>query len=201
MPANLGFTAAMVLVGAVALALTRVELGLRGEFSDTLLPAAIVAVFGLVVFALARSRHARLIADKRVAGLRGNELAFHVLVRIPLGTAVTEEVVFRGVLFAAWRAAGMSSVGAAACTSIAFGLWHIAPTIIGVKMNDADASRQRLVVAILGAVVLTTIVGLGLTWLRLETGGLIAPVALHAGVNSVGAFAAVKASRTRTVPS
>jgi len=49
--------------------------------------------------------------------------------------------------------------------------------------------------AIVGAVLLTTLAGLGLTWLRIESEGLLGPVVLHAGINSVGALAAVLASR------
>jgi len=49
--------------------------------------------------------------------------------------------------------------------------------------------------AIVGAVLLTTLAELGLTWLRIESEGLLGPVVLHAGINSVGALAAVLASR------
>jgi membrane protease YdiL (CAAX protease family) len=185
----------MALTSSATLGLTLGELGLRGDLADVILPAAIIVVFVAGVSILARSRHARLIADRRVTGLSGAALAFHILVRIPLGTGVTEEVVFRGVLFASWRSAGMSTVAAALCAAVAFGLWHISPTIIGVRMNDMEASRRKIRIAIAGAVVLTTMVGLGLTWFRLETGSLVGPMVLHAGINSAGAFAAVKAGR------
>lgn len=46
-----------------------------------------------------------------------------------------------------------------------------------------------------GAVLATTIAGLGLTWLLVWSGGLLAPIVLHAGVNSVGAVAAWAAQR------
>lgn len=194
-PLNLTFTGVITLVTAARLALSRAELGLEGDISDTGVSFAAVAAFGIGAFALARSRHAYRIADRRVAGLRGPELAYHVLARIPLGTALAEEMLFRGVLFAVWRDVGISSLGAALFASLAFGLWHVSPTIIGTRINDPQASGQKLWAAVAGAVLLTMVAGLGLTWLRLRTGGLIAPIVLHGGINSVSALAGVRAGR------
>lgn len=123
------------------------------------------------------------------------ELVWYTLVRIPLGTAVPEELIFRGLLFAVWREAGASTLNAALCSSVAFGLWHIYPTVIGLRINHLATSTGRVRAAVVGAVLLTTLAGLGLTWLRVESAGLLGPVILHAGINSVGALAAVLASR------
>lgn len=192
-PVNLAFAAAIAAICASALGLSRDDLGLRGDWGDAAVGLGLVAIFAIGAFALAGSPHGHRIADRRVVDLRGSALAFYVLVRIPLGTAVAEEVVFRGALFAAWRDTGAPSLVAALCASTAFGLWHVAPTIVGVRMNDASASRRKLVVAVVAGVLLTTIAGVALTWLRLESGGLIAPIVLHGGINSVGALAAVAA--------
>lgn len=192
-PLNLTFAALLTVLAATALDLSRHDLGLRGDLGDASPAVAIVAAFGFGAFALAGSRHARLIADRRVIHLRKRSLAFYVLVRIPLGTAVVEEVLFRGLLFAAWRAAGATTFMAAVFASVAFGLWHITPTIIGMRINHPAVSRHRVQAAVIAAVLLTTVAGLGLTWLRLRTGGLVAPILLHAGVNSVGALAALRA--------
>jgi uncharacterized protein len=194
-PLNLTFTGAIALVAAATLALSRAEVGLEGDIRDAGVAFTAVAVYALGAFALAGSRHAHRIADKRVTGLRGSELAFYVLVRIPLGTAVAEEVIFRGILFAAWRDVGFSSFGAALFSSFAFGLWHVSPTIQGIRINDPNASTHKLWAAVAGAVLLTTAAGLGLTWLRLRTGGLAAPIVVHGGINSVSALAAVRAGR------
>lgn len=196
-PLNLAFTGVITLVAAATLALSRAELGLEGDISDAGVSfvAVAVAAFGVGAFALAGSRHAYRIADKRVAGLRGPKLAYHVLARIPLGTAVAEEVLFRGVLFAVWRDAGISSLGAALFASLAFGLWHVSPTVLGIRINDPQASGHKLWAAVAGAVLLTTVAGLGLTWLRLRTGGLITPIVLHGGINSVSALAGVMVGR------
>jgi membrane protease YdiL (CAAX protease family) len=190
----------LVFVGAVTTFLVILDfssgaLGLHGDWADVGVALAVVAPFAALMFAIARSRHGHRITDERVQGLRGSALAFYVLVRIPIGTAVTEELLFRGVLFAVWREAGASAPTAALCASVAFGLWHIQPTIIGLRMNDPGASRRKVAIAVVGAVLLTTIAGLALTWLRVETAGLVAPMGIHAGINSVSALAAVAAGR------
>jgi membrane protease YdiL (CAAX protease family) len=195
MPLNLTFTGVITLVAAARLELSRGELGLEGDISDAGVSFAAVAAFGIGAFALARSRHAYRIADRRVVDLRGPKLASYVLARIPLGTAVAEEVIFRGVLFAVWREVGISSLAAALFASLAFGLWHVSPTILGIRINDPQATGRKLRAAVAGAVLLTTVAGLGLTWLRLRTGGLLAPIVLHGGINSVSALAGVRAGR------
>jgi membrane protease YdiL (CAAX protease family) len=194
-PANLAFTGAVTLAAASAAELSPAELGLGGDLSSVFVVLSAVALFAVVMLLLARSRSAHRLADRRVARLRAGGLAYHVLVRIPVGTGVAEEVVFRGALFAAWVAAGHSDINAALYSSVAFGLWHVSPTIIGVRMNDPNASVRRVTVAVVGAVVLTTGVGLALTWLRVETGGLLVPIVLHGGINSTAAYAAVLAHR------
>lgn len=142
-PLNLAFAGAVTVTAAATLGLTRDELGLQGKLSDTWVPVILVNIFAVGAFALAGSRHAHRIADKRVRHLRGRALAFYTLVRIPLGTAVAEEVVFRGVLFAAWLDAGFSMVPAALCASIAFGFWHVTPTILGVRISACCLRPQR----------------------------------------------------------
>ena len=194
-PVNIAFAGILTIVAATTMELSTGELGLRGDLGDVVLPLALVAMVGAGAFLIAHSKHGHRIADARVDGLRGRALAFYVLVRIPLGTAVVEETIFRAVLFAAWRDAAASMTEAAVWASAAFGLWHVSPTIIGVQMNDPSASRRKVGAAVVGSVVATTAIGLGLTWLRIESGSLLAPIVLHAGVNSVSALAAVKAGR------
>jgi membrane protease YdiL (CAAX protease family) len=200
-PVNLAFTGAITLVAEAMLKLSRADLALQGDITDSGVSLVLVAGFGVGASVLARSRHAHRIADRRVVGLSGGALAYHVLVRIPLGTAVAEEVLFRGVLFAVWREAGVSTLGAALCASLAFGLWHVTPTILGIRINNPQAGGAKLRAAVLGAVLVTTVAGLGLTWLRVQSRGLVAPIVLHGGINSVSALAAVRAGhRWATCP-
>jgi hypothetical protein len=51
-------------------------------------------------------------------------LAWQVLIRIPVGTALFEETMFRGVLYGAWRRT-MRWWQAAILSSVAFALWHV----------------------------------------------------------------------------
>ena len=197
-PVNVAFAGVIVVVAIVGLDLSPTELGLRSDASDALLPIGVLALFSLGAFALALSPFGNVIADERVAGMHEGGLAWYVLVRIPIGTALVEETIFRGVLLAAWLATGASDVLAAICASLAFGLWHIQPTVIGLRLNDPSASRTKVRAAVIGAVVLTTVAGSGLAWLRMWSGGLLAPIVLHAGINSVGALAAVVAGRKKS---
>lgn len=196
-PLNIVFAATITLLTAAVLGLSAAELGFEGDVAGAGLAFAIVALFALAMLSLVRSRHGHRLTDARVVDLQGAALMFYVLVRIPLGTAVTEEVVFRGVLFASWRDAGLSAVVAAVCASVAFGLWHVAPTIIGIRVNHLDTSRRTIRIVVIGAVLFTFSAGMGLTWLRVATGGLVAPIVLHAGINSASALAAVLAGRRR----
>ncbi|MGH2399856.1 MAG: CPBP family intramembrane glutamic endopeptidase [bacterium] len=194
-PVNLAFAGALTGMVAATIELSGADLGWRADVGDAVLPLSVVAAFAIVVFTIAYSRHGHRIADRRVAGMNDVALAWYVLVRIPVGTAVTEELLFRGALFAAWRAAGLENAEAALVASIAFGLWHISPTILGLRINDPAASRGKVRAAVAGAVVFTTLAGLVLTWLRIEGGSLLGPIVLHAGINSMGALAAVVAGR------
>jgi membrane protease YdiL (CAAX protease family) len=51
-------------------------------------------------------------------------------------------------------------------------------------------------------VMVTTVVGAGLVWLRMETGSIWAPLAVHAGLNmTMAVFARTAASYRPTLPS
>jgi uncharacterized protein len=132
---------------------------------------------------------ATLLEDER-AEMFADDLWYVTLIRIPLGTAVFEEVAFRGVLLAAamrvtsrWLAVG--------ATSVVFGLWHIPPTIVALWINDVSAASLVGIGTIAGAVVVTTISGYGFAWLRLASGSLLAPVLAHCATNSLALVAAV----------
>ncbi|MDQ4130272.1 MAG: CPBP family intramembrane metalloprotease [Actinomycetota bacterium] len=127
-----------------------------------------------------------LLRDRRAADLPPRRLAYDTLVRIPLGTAVCEEVLFRGVLLAAML--GVASLAQAVVASSAlFGLWHIGPTLRALRENDAAARRTPVVVA---AVVITALGGVGFALLRVVSGSLAAPVLVHWAINASGLLAA-----------
>jgi membrane protease YdiL (CAAX protease family) len=99
-------------------------------------------------------------------------LLFRVLVAIPLGTVVLEELAFRGSLLALLRRM-MSTRPAVLASSVLFGLWHI-PSL-------ADSSA----VVIVGTMFATTAAGVGFCWLRLRSCSLLAPVLAHLATNAV----------------
>jgi membrane protease YdiL (CAAX protease family) len=184
-PCNLALTVALVVLSGPSPP--------PGSVADAVVGLALAAPVALALLLVSGTRHRGLIADERVAGLGGAVLAYHTLVRIPLGTAVTEEVLFRGVLFEAWLAAGSAPAGAALWSALAFGLWHVAPSAIGLRLNDPEARPDHVAGVVAAAVVVSALAGLALTWLRLASGGLLAPIALHGAVNSGAAFAAARA--------
>ncbi len=134
--------------------------------------------------------------DGRAAGLGLGGLAYHALIRIPLGTALFEEVAFRGVLFGSWsRLAG--PVAGALGSSVVFGLWHIRPTLGLLDANGVAASAAAQALAVTAAVAVTFVGGLFFCLLRIRSQSLLAPIVAHAAINSaalVAAYLALAAS-------
>ena len=150
--------------------------------------AAALVAFGYAV-ALAVPALRPLLADDRNAGLGPAALVGEVLVRIPLGTVLWEEVAFRGVLLAALTRL-MPLRTAVGLAAVVFGLWHIRPTLDGLAANDlAEGGGRVLAVTLVCAG--TALAGLLFAWLRLRSGSLLAPVLLHLATNSLGTVAAV----------
>lgn len=181
LPSNALATAFLVFLGI------RWDLDLGLSASGWQVGVAIVAVVWLgavVVLAAARRRPQlqRRLRDGRTAGASGREVAFHGLLRIPFGTALFEEVAFRGLLLALvgvwWQA-------------LAFGLWHIGPTVAALRAND----RPARLLPVLVAVVVTAVGGVAFAWLRLATGGLVAPVLAHWSLNTSGIVLTVTVDR------
>ncbi len=141
------------------------------------------ALVVVVVLALLASVPAtrRFLADQRMAGVDLRGTVWRAGVRIPLGTVVLEEVAFRGVLPSL-----MSPVAAA----VLFGLWHVAPTARTLDVNGVALSGRARLVAVAGAVLFTTVVGLVFWHLRLATGSVLAPALVHIAANSGGTVAA-----------
>ena len=131
-----------------------------------------------------------LLNDQRIAGLDRRELAYQVLLRIPVGT-VAWRIAFRG---ASGRAApGDGRAGGDRCGSAVFGLWHIRPTAEALAVNGLAASRGARITAVAGVVVGTAGAGAVLSLLRERSGSLAAPILLHLAVNCAGLLASALA--------
>jgi len=188
-PMNLTATAGVLLVGFGAFGLEPSEMGLRWSGAWIGVIAGAAAAVALASM-LAGRRTRRLLADRRLDDVSGWSAVYMVCVRIPLGTAVLEEVAFRGVLLGALMSEGTTT--AIAVSSISFGFWHVVPTSALVRANRPGAHRLPIVLA---GVVVTAVAGVALGFLRVETGAIAAPLLAHALIDSSAATAAIVALR------
>jgi hypothetical protein len=186
---GLGAATASGLTGNdIGLGRDRLRPGLRlGYFM-----AAAATAGWLVIAVLPATRPA--LRDKRITALRGREIAYQVLVRIPAGTVVWEETAFRGVLQAALRRV-LPEAAAIAVTSGVFGIWHVRPAIEALRINRPADDRHAAAATVTAAVAATTAGGVLLSSLRAWSGSLAAPILLHLAVNCTGALAAWAAGR------
>lgn len=135
--------------------------------------------------------------EARFASLGTAALLYQLLVRIPLGTALSEELIFRGGLLgfygrrhSFWRAALMSS--------FVFGLWHILPSIGSVSSNAAGETLSSTAARAAGVavtVVATGAAGMVFCWLRKRSGSVLAPVITHASLNGFAVLGGIVVSR------
>jgi membrane protease YdiL (CAAX protease family) len=159
--------------------------------------AGAVAAGWLIIAAVPAARP--LLGDQRVASLDGRAAAYQALIRIPVGTALWEEVAFRGVLQAALHRV-MPKNAAIALTSCVFGIWHIRPTLQALRANRLAGTPGRTVAGVTAAVATTAAGGVLFSWLRERSGRLTAPILLHVATNSGGLIAAVAAAGAARPP-
>lgn len=150
---------------------------------------AITAVVGIVM--ISRPSLRSELADPRLGSLSRRQALTQVFIRIPVFTALIEEAVFRGVLHAALVALYPTPVALWLGAGL-FGLWHIGPGLDQAEAADKSSGARAL--HTIGTVVATTLAGAFLVWLRIETGSIWAPVAVHAGINMTMALFARTAS-------
>jgi uncharacterized protein len=170
---------------ALGLGRESLEPGLR--WAGALVAAVLLGY--LVAVALPPTRQA--FADTRATSLSGAALLWHLLVRIPLGTALLEEVAFRGVVYAmVERRRGVRA--AVVGSSLLFGLWHVLPSLGLRRANAAvaDVLGSGPAGAVVAAVAATTLAGVVFCELRRRSGGLLAPFALHWALNALGLLVA-----------
>jgi len=159
------------------------QIGLVGGDPGTALVWGLVTALVVVsigVTMLSRDGLRNELADPRLASLGRREAFGQIFVRIPVFTALIEEAFFRGVLHAALMALYPTEVAIWMGAGL-FGLWHIGP---GVDQAQAGAKSLRAsAVHTAVTVVAMTVAGAFLVWLRIETGSIWAPVAVHAVAN------------------
>jgi membrane protease YdiL (CAAX protease family) len=187
---GLGLAVCLVAV-ALAVGLTAADLGLARPALPRGLrwggaAAALVAAAYAVVLLAAPLRHG--LPDGTAGG--GRAVAAAVLVVIPLGTVLPEELAFRGLLLSLLGREYGTLAGTLLSSGL-FGLWHVLASlgggaanaaITGVVGGGAPGTAARVVVT----VVFTSLAGVALCWLRLRSGSLIAPALAHWTVNALG---------------
>ncbi|MGI9615947.1 MAG: CPBP family intramembrane glutamic endopeptidase [Acidimicrobiales bacterium] len=145
---------------------------------------ALVAVAGVGIVALVPTTR-NLLEDDRFLDLSAAEAVYEIAIRIPLVTALTEEVLFRSVLLAV-LVVRWSSKPAVVVSSLLFGLWHVFTALGDLGQNGAteDFAGWDVIIAVVGIVVATGIAGIAFAWLRLRSGSVAAPWVVHSLLNA-----------------
>lgn len=186
-PVVTGVVGAVLTLGASLLyGLDRLGLGEASALSVAGWGVATVAATSVVALLLMKRPETRAeLADPRLAALDRRQAFFQIVVRIPVFTALIEEAFFRGLLHAAlvalyppaaalWLGAGL------------FGMWHIGPAIDQAQAGNKPTTRGAVHTA--ATVVVMTAAGAFLVWMRMETGSIWVPFAMHAALNMTMAF-------------
>ncbi len=190
-PVNLA-AAALALIAArragvswrdLGLARDRMRSGLRlGAL--TVIPIAAVVAAGL---ALPWTRD--FFRDTTIVSASTAEAGYTLFLRIPFGTALAEELIFRGALLGLYLRRHRPWV-AVLMSSAVFGFWHVLPTLDSLGTNPgaaATASSVVLRIAAVAFVVLSTgVAGAFFCALRLRSGSVLAPWLTHTAFNSLG---------------
>lgn len=148
------------------------------------LPAAAIVAAGV-----ASPRTRPVFTDDRVIESSPIEAAYNTTLRIPLATALGEELMFRGAL-PAILAQRRSRAAATAVSSLLFGVWHVLPTLESLNSNGPGgvhtSRRARRAATIAGTVAATAIAGLGFTLVRERGRSVGAPALVHTAINATG---------------
>jgi membrane protease YdiL (CAAX protease family) len=156
--------------------------------------AAVMPLAAGVAIAAAFPATRGFFVDEAVTALSMPQALFEVLVRIPFGTALAEEALFRGALLGLLLHHHRPRT-AVVLASLTFGLWHVLPTLHNMATNqgaaDAAGSTLSKLGIVAGTVAATTVAGLAFCWLRRRSGSLLAPWMAHTSINTLG-FAAAR---------
>jgi membrane protease YdiL (CAAX protease family) len=115
---------------------------------------------------------------------------WRIFIRIPLGTAFFEEMLFRGIFYG-YLMKKMSQARTILLTSLFFGFWHIMPAF-RVAGRDLQITAPIAFIAVWFLLILGSIVGgLLFAWIRHRTRNIAGCVLAHASINVLsllGAF-------------
>lgn len=183
---NVGLTGVLGVVARRA-GLSRAELGLERAHVGSGLRwgGAAFGAVALTVGGAALVASSSGIFDDDRSAISGGELALKVLVVIPIGTVVLEELAFRGLLLGLWCRIA-PTWRAVAGSSIVFGLWHVP----GAWKSAAGDGAWSALAAVAGTVAATTVAGGVFALLRSRSHSLLAPALAHLATNTTALVAA-----------
>ena len=167
------------------------DLGLgRGSMSAGLRWGGVFASLAAAAYGAALLVPAGRAAVTGSASNSWSAVLWSMLVVIPLGTVIPEELAFRGVLWGLLRHRSGPRVATLASSAL-FGVWHVAPAIGGGAANaavsDAVGGGPAGMLFRVGITVLfTAFAGVVLCVLRWRSDSLLAPAIAHWSVNAFG---------------
>ena len=180
---NLGLLALLLAWALWGAGFSLAELGLglgaaRGSAMFGVVLSVLAAIPPVAFVLLAPVFNGGPVEAEEITGRSGAGLAYFLLFRQPVGTALFEEVAFRGVLYAAWLRARGDRVAVLA-SSIVFAAWHVvitSRTVAESGVVDAPAAvAAGVVVSLLGLFA----GGLIFAYLRWHTRSIAAAAVAH----------------------
>ena len=176
------------------------DLGLRKEDAGSGLRwglAAVVPIAAVVAIGVTLTVTRKYFVEDKFLHESTARTLYELFVRIPFGTALAEELIFRAALLALclrrhtfWKAAALSS--------LVFGFWHILPAMGSVSSNaagEALATPAARAAGVLATVLATAAAGMVFCWLRRRSRSVVAPWITHASLNSLGVVAGLAVAR------
>lgn len=180
---NLGLMAALLAWALGRARLTVRDLGLSprpvvGSALVGTLLSVVVAIPPVAFIALAPVFNGGPVEVEGLTGRSGAAMAYFLLFRQPVGTALFEEVAFRGVLYGVWRRVG-GDRAALLATATTFSLWHVVITSSTVADSGVVSNPTLVGLGVIVSLVGLFVGGLIFAYLRWHTRSIAAAVMAH----------------------
>jgi membrane protease YdiL (CAAX protease family) len=188
-PVKVGIVAGLVLWARRAVGLSWDEIGFgRDDLARSVRigAVAVLCIAAVVTILVAVPATRSFFEDGDVADDSTTRRVLMPLLVIPLGTAIFEEILFRGVVLGVFLRA-TTQFAAVVASSVLFGCWHL-PSALHDARGESMGGALGVVV---GTIAVTTVAGLLFAALRLSSRGLAAPVLAHTATNSLAYVGAV----------
>lgn len=120
----------------------------------------------------------------RLEGFSRAELWWRVLVRIPIGTGLFEEVLFRGIFYG-YLVRHYSPSRALFQSSLFFAFWHIMPALKVILVDFRITAPLPLLGLWLIGLAGAFMAGMVFAWLRMRTESIVACLIAHILINDI----------------